>query len=276
MGSEQFLAKLPQILKHVVLLDAGIKNGKRNTFVLLGLGRYLQSLLRTTRLDALLAKHTEMSSEIKNLDSDMQMLVYENYNRFISATDTIRTMKSNVDGMDSSMQELEKVTGRLLSNSSEYVHHSVLAHDEATAGPAVFIMHAFPNKMEHACSMHAFWPGLGHSRRSLAILPQCATAMAEICNLWTCRERGGAQRGSELQAAAAAGPDRGAESGEKSADQVAGRLRPAPPTAHRPGQRGPRDCSGCLCRRCTPAQALRAQGLPPCISMASNCLVRPI
>ena len=77
--------------------------------------RYLQSLLRTTRLDALLAKHTEMSSEIKNLDSDMQMLVYENYNRFISATDTIRTMKSNVDGMDTSMQELETVTGCLLS-----------------------------------------------------------------------------------------------------------------------------------------------------------------
>lgn len=73
--------------------------------------RYLQSLLRTARLDALLAKHTEMSSEIKNLDSDMQMLVYENYNRFISATDTIRTMKSNVDGMDASMQELGEVTG---------------------------------------------------------------------------------------------------------------------------------------------------------------------
>ncbi|CAL8469580.1 g9121 [Coccomyxa elongata] len=79
--------------------------------------RYLQSLLRTTRLDALLAKHTEMSSEIKNLDSDMQMLVYENYNRFISATDTIRTMKSNVDGMDSSMQELEKVTESVAERS---------------------------------------------------------------------------------------------------------------------------------------------------------------
>ena len=75
------------------------------------LRRYLQHLLRTARLDGLLAKHTEMLSEIKNLDSDMQMLVYENYNRFISATDTVRTMKSNVDGMDSSMQDLEKVTG---------------------------------------------------------------------------------------------------------------------------------------------------------------------
>ena len=74
-------------------------------------GRYLQSLLRTTRLDALLAKHAEMLLEIKNLDSDMQMLVYENYNRFICATDTIRTMKSNVDNMDASMQQLHSVTG---------------------------------------------------------------------------------------------------------------------------------------------------------------------
>lgn len=75
--------------------------------------RYLQNLFRTTRLDGLLAKHTEMLSEIKNLDSDMQMLVYENYNRFISATDTVRTMKSNVDGMDNSMQDLEQVTGTI-------------------------------------------------------------------------------------------------------------------------------------------------------------------
>ena len=75
------------------------------------LGRYLQSLLRGTRLDALLGKHAEMLLEIKNLDSDMQMLVYENYNRFISATDTLRTMKSNVDGMDASMQQLHTVTG---------------------------------------------------------------------------------------------------------------------------------------------------------------------
>lgn len=34
------------------------------------------------------------------------MLVYENYNKFISATDTIRSMKVNVDGMDASMQDL--------------------------------------------------------------------------------------------------------------------------------------------------------------------------
>ncbi len=89
--------------------------------------RYLQNLLRTTRLDGLLAKHTEMLSEIKNLDSDMQMLVYENYNRFISATDTVRTMKSNVDGMDTSMQDLEQVTG--------VWHRSPATSDASAAAP---------------------------------------------------------------------------------------------------------------------------------------------
>lgn len=34
------------------------------------------------------------------------MLVYENYAKFISATDTIRSMKVNVEGMDASMQDL--------------------------------------------------------------------------------------------------------------------------------------------------------------------------
>ena len=35
-------------------------------------------------------KETEMVRNIRSLDSDMQTLVYENYNKFITATDTIR------------------------------------------------------------------------------------------------------------------------------------------------------------------------------------------
>lgn len=35
----------------------------------------------------------QLIREIKELDTSMQMLVYENYNKFISATDTIRKMK---------------------------------------------------------------------------------------------------------------------------------------------------------------------------------------
>ena len=43
------------------------------------------------------------------------MLVYENYAKFISATDTIRSMKVNVEGMDASMQELRTRLGALSS-----------------------------------------------------------------------------------------------------------------------------------------------------------------
>jgi hypothetical protein len=47
-----------------------------------------------------------MAAEIKNLDTDLQMLVYENYNKFISATDTIKRMKSNIFGMEGNMDQL--------------------------------------------------------------------------------------------------------------------------------------------------------------------------
>jgi len=43
-------------------------------------------------LTELMDKEAEMVQHIKSLDSDMQTLVYENYNKFISATDTIRTV----------------------------------------------------------------------------------------------------------------------------------------------------------------------------------------
>ena len=40
-----------------------------------------------------MAKESEVVREIHSLDSDMQTLVYENYNKFISATDTINKMR---------------------------------------------------------------------------------------------------------------------------------------------------------------------------------------
>jgi hypothetical protein len=40
----------------------------------------------------------------------MQMLVYENYNKFISATETIKRMKANVEAMDSDMDAVRYVS----------------------------------------------------------------------------------------------------------------------------------------------------------------------
>ena len=40
------------------------------------------------------------------------MLVYENYSKFITATDTIRRMKDNVEEMGGRMEELQVRAGR--------------------------------------------------------------------------------------------------------------------------------------------------------------------
>ena len=57
---------------------------------------YLNKLLKEKSLTDLMDKETEMVRHIKALDSDMQTLVYENYNKFISATDTIRKVSGDI------------------------------------------------------------------------------------------------------------------------------------------------------------------------------------
>ena len=59
--------------------------------------KYVSNMLQYKSLEELVQRGNAMVSEIKSLDSDMQMLVYENYNKFISATDTIRKMKDRVE-----------------------------------------------------------------------------------------------------------------------------------------------------------------------------------
>ncbi|KAH9653472.1 vacuolar protein sorting-associated protein 51-like [Citrus sinensis] len=73
---------------------------------------YLNLLIHKSSLEGLLQRHVGMAAEIKNLDTDLQMLVYENYNKFISATDAIKRMNSNIMGMESNMEQLlEKAYG---------------------------------------------------------------------------------------------------------------------------------------------------------------------
>ncbi len=51
---------------------------------------YYSALLKTKNLANLMTIDVELKKEIRKFDSELKMLVYENYNRFISATDTIR------------------------------------------------------------------------------------------------------------------------------------------------------------------------------------------
>ncbi|CAK4758355.1 unnamed protein product [Aphanomyces euteiches] len=75
---------------------------------------YVKDMLESMGMDELLRRDDQMIKEIKELDTNMQMLVYENYNKFISATDTIRKMKSNVETMETEVKKvvdnMDKIT----------------------------------------------------------------------------------------------------------------------------------------------------------------------
>eukprot|EP00039_Didymoeca_costata_P009885 m.131752 g.131752 ORF g.131752 m.131752 type:complete len:914 (+) comp14635_c0_seq1:167-2908(+) len=77
--------------------------------------QYLEKLYGELPLPEIVTKEKRLNSQIKTLDSEMQTLVYENYNKFISATDTIRKMKSQVDGMEEEMTRL----GEKMKNISD-------------------------------------------------------------------------------------------------------------------------------------------------------------
>ncbi|KAL6179605.1 hypothetical protein ACLB2K_051118 [Fragaria x ananassa] len=90
---------------------------------------YMTLLVHKSNLEGLLQKHVEMAAEIKNLDTDLQMLVYENYNKFISATDTIKQMKSNIVGMEANMEQLlEKILS--VQSRSDRVNTSLFERRE--------------------------------------------------------------------------------------------------------------------------------------------------
>ncbi|XP_069036441.1 vacuolar protein sorting-associated protein 51 homolog isoform X2 [Lepisosteus oculatus] len=64
---------------------------------------YLNKLRKECSLSELMDQEACMVKQIRALDSDMQTLVYENYNKFISATDTIRKMKNDFKKMEDEM-----------------------------------------------------------------------------------------------------------------------------------------------------------------------------
>ncbi|KAE9044879.1 hypothetical protein PR003_g2671 [Phytophthora rubi] len=78
---------------------------------------YVKELLESRGLNDLLATDDQLIREIKELDTNMQMLVYENYNKFISATDTIRKMKNNVASMEEEVGRVVKSMDTITAKS---------------------------------------------------------------------------------------------------------------------------------------------------------------
>nr|XP_039260166.1 vacuolar protein sorting-associated protein 51 homolog [Styela clava] len=80
---------------------------------------YLRKLKQEKNLEQLMDTEHDMARQIRTLDSEMQTLVYENYNKFISATDTIRTMKRDFHKMEDEMEKLTANVSSVAKLSSE-------------------------------------------------------------------------------------------------------------------------------------------------------------
>merc|ERR1719412_1598657 len=67
---------------------------------------FVNRLISEASLSQLMAQEGEIVRQIQGLDSDMQTLVYENYNKFIAATETIRKMRVDFKSMENEMEQL--------------------------------------------------------------------------------------------------------------------------------------------------------------------------
>ncbi|GET88268.1 hypothetical protein, conserved [Leishmania tarentolae] len=81
--------------------------------------RYTTDLLKRESLKGLVETDTELLRRVRRLDGELQELVYRNYARFISATETIREMKNNVVEMDAKLQTLSQNVDTIDSISNQ-------------------------------------------------------------------------------------------------------------------------------------------------------------
>ena len=91
---------------------------------------YVEDMLENMRAQDLLETDVAFVHDIRSLDSDMQMLVYENYNKFIAATETIKRMKTNVEAMDADMSSV-KMKMDLINSRSAALDESLCNKNKA-------------------------------------------------------------------------------------------------------------------------------------------------
>ena len=80
---------------------------------------YVSRLVSQASLSQLMAQEGEVVKQIQGLDSDMQTLVYENYNKFIAATETIRKMRVDFKSMENEMEQLAASMTSITTFSSQ-------------------------------------------------------------------------------------------------------------------------------------------------------------
>ncbi|CAG9795022.1 unnamed protein product [Diatraea saccharalis] len=80
---------------------------------------YLECIMKHATLKQVMDKEAEIVTQSQFLQSEMQTLVYENYNKFISATETVRKMRSDFKIMQEEMNKLSDNMNKITSFSAQ-------------------------------------------------------------------------------------------------------------------------------------------------------------
>ncbi|KAF8071873.1 Vps51/Vps67-domain-containing protein [Lyophyllum atratum] len=90
---------------------------------------YYEQLITTSSLPGLLKRENELLTEIRELDSERQSLVYNHHHELIAASDTIGAMKTRAESLDADLDLLKVAFSEISRISSEVaIEHSQTEH----------------------------------------------------------------------------------------------------------------------------------------------------
>jgi uncharacterized small protein (DUF1192 family) len=142
---------------------------------------YCDSLIGKESLAALVKRDASLEHEVARLDGEMKTLVYENYNKFISATDTIKAIKSNVEQLDHEMAALEQRMAAVGERAHRVDAHLKPKRDALLQLDAVHRLlqklHFFvelPQRLQQCVELHSYAQAVEHYQKSAPILRKYA------------------------------------------------------------------------------------------------------
>ncbi|KAK7745935.1 hypothetical protein SLS53_002654 [Cytospora paraplurivora] len=79
---------------------------------------YVRARLKDCSLEELLKAYTRVLGEIRALDAEKKALVYDNYSKLITATETIRKMRANMDPLNPMASTLDPAIAHIYTQAS--------------------------------------------------------------------------------------------------------------------------------------------------------------
>ena len=77
---------------------------------------YFRNFIKPKKIDELIAADNKLFSEVRNLESEKHVLVTQNYKKFVSATETINTIKSSLINFENDLLNLQGKVQNLVLN----------------------------------------------------------------------------------------------------------------------------------------------------------------